>query len=681
MKRLPTIFACILSLAACTRPCSVVWTEGNTDPETGYALHSLTIVNPPSGTDWTLWFSQFRTPIRVEEGSAADIVHVSGTLYRLFPTEARDRRELTVRYSAKALANQCRAPEAFFLQQKGGNPAEVKYIYNYLPCEDVKSFEYTKQTTAPEDIIPQIKKISRLGGSTDASAEPIVEKVEGQVNGWYRITIDGGIRIEAADEDGEWYAKVTLENIIRNAAGQPLGNMVIEDWPDMIHRGIMLDVSRNFTSKDNLLKLIDLLAHYKANVLHLHFGDDEGWRIEIDGLPELTSYSAHRCIPVLAEDGSYSEPDGLQMTYSAHAGDGFYSHADFVEILRYAKERHIRVIPEFDTPGHSRAAIKGMEMHAAATSDNSFLLSEAADESEYVSVQDYVDNAINVALPSTYAFISKVFDALIAMYREAGAELPAIHVGGDEVPEGAWEGSPACQKLMQDNGWSDTAMLKDYYVRNVALIAAEKGVKLAGWQELVQNLRPRTLRILKENLLYTNLWSVSGGKDELAYTFANNGIPVVLSNASNTYLDFAYNPGKTERGHNWGGYVDERRSFCILPYNIYRSVRWDDHGNIRDISNADEGKAVLGKMAMENIIGIQGQLWAETLRSFDHVTYYIFPKALGLFERGWNARPEWERTTVSDDPTFTSAFDKFYSIVVDNEMPYYDSMGISYHRN
>lgn len=681
MKRLSTILACVLSLAACTKPCSIIWTEGDADPETGYATHSMTIVNPPSGTDWTLWFSQFRTPIKMEEGSIAEIEHVSGTLYRLNPIAAQTKSEFTVNYSARALENQCRAPEAFFLQKKGEEPVEVKYIYNFLPAPEVKSFEYTKVATAPEDIIPQIKKIDHLEGNTDASCEPAVDRVEGQPAGWYRITVDGGIRIEAADEDGEWYAKVTLENIIRNAAGQPLGNMVIEDWPDMDHRGIMLDVSRNFTTKDNLLKLIDLLAHYKANVLHLHFGDDEGWRIEIDGLPELTSYGAHRCIPELAEDGGYTEPDGLQMTYSAHAGDGFYSHADFVEILRYAKEKHIRIIPEFDTPGHSRAAIKAMEKHAEATSDKNYLLSEAEDKSEYVSVQDYVDNAINVALPSTYAFIGKVFDALIAMYGEAGAELLAIHVGGDEVPEGAWIGSPACQKLMQDNGWSSPSMLKDYYIRNVALIAAQKGVKLAGWQELVQGLSPETLWILKQNLLYVNLWSVSRGKDELAYKFANDGIKVVLSNASNTYLDFAYNPGKAERGHNWGGYVDERRSFCILPYNIYRSVRWDDNGEIRDISNAEEGKAALRARAVPNIIGIQGQLWAETLRNFDHVTYYIFPKAAGLFERGWNARPEWEGTTVSDDPAFTSAFNKFYSIIVDNEMPYYDAMGISYHKN
>jgi hexosaminidase len=112
---------------------------------------------------------------------------------------------------------------------------------------------------------------------------------------------------------------------------------------------------------------------------------------------------------------------------------------------------------------------------------------------------------------------------------------------------------------------------------------------------------------------------------------------------------------------------------------MYRSVRWDDHGKIKDISHAAEGKTALE--APQNIIGVQGQLWSETIRSFDHVTYYLFPKAVGLVERGWNADPVWSGTTVSDDPAFMDDFDKFFSIVVDHEYPYYEGLGISWHRN
>ena len=676
---------------SCAKPCSVVWTEGATDQQTGKTTHTMEIVNPPKGSDWTIWFSQFRTPVTMEENSPADIIHMSGTLYRVAPSSDFDGKEMTLRYEARALVNQCRAPEAFYLQKKGQKsvPIEVKHVF--LPAEDIHSFSYNEKETSAYDMVPKLKDVILTEGETDLSKAQrgTVRTVSDEVPGWYRITLDGNISIESSDEEGAHYAEVTLENLKRNCGGKPVPNGVITDWPDMSYRGLMLDVSRNFTKKDNLLTLIDMISHYKGNYLHLHLGDDEGWRLEIPGLPHLTSYGAFRGIPVLNDDGSFSEPDALQLTYSASLdrndpdapGNGFYSKDDFVEILKFAYQRGIHVIPEFDTPGHSRAAIKSMEKMAEETGDTTYLLSEKEDKSDYVSVQDYTDNAINVALPSTYAFISKVFDGIIAIYKEAGVPLDAIHIGGDEVPDGAWTQSPACKALMEKEGITDISMLKDYYIENVVKIAEDKGVKLAGWQEVAQHLDPDTFEALKENLFFTNLWSVSGSKEELPYEYANQGVPVVLSNATNLYFDMAYNDSKKERGHSWAAFTDERRSFSLLPYDVYKSVRWDDHRKMRDISSLSEGKMELLPKGKPFIIGLQGQLWAETIRSFDHVTYYLFPKALGLFERGWNASPEWENTIASDDPLFTEDFDSFFSTIVHNEYPYYDSLGISYHKN
>lgn len=682
------LYTCALCVA-CSTPCRIVWTEGADDGH-GKAVHTMEILNAPKGSDWTVWFSQFRTPVTMEEDAPGNIEHLSGTLYRVVPADGNPGGTMTLTYEARSLVNQCRAPEGFFLQKKGGKPVPVEVSYVFLPSEPVRSFEWNPVSTTVYDMVPRPKEVLMADGSTDFASATIGEAVMvgGQVPGWYRITVDGGIRIEAADEDGAYYASVTLENLRRNAGGKPVPNAVVTDWPDLPYRGLMLDVSRNFTKKDDLLRLIDIMAHYKVNYLHLHFGDDEGWRIAIDALPELTTYGAFRCIPVLNEDGSISEPDALQPTYCVAAdrgddspGNGFYTHSDFVEILRYAYARRIRVIPEFDTPGHSRAAVKSMEKRAEKTGDVSCLLSEPEDKSEYVSVQDYTDNVMNVALPSTYTFMETVFDALIAMYREAGVPLDAIHVGGDEVPDGAWTASPACKALMEAKGRDDIGWLKDWFLNRVMDIAEERGVKLAGWQDVCQHLEPATLERLKRNLAFANLWTVSHGRDVLPYEFANDGIGVVISSAPNCYFDFAYNDGKQERGHSWGGFVDERRSFSLLPYDMYRSVRWDDHGRIVDISRADEGKPALTADGRSRILGVQGQLWSETLRSFDHVTYYLFPKALGLFERGWNATPAWQGTTVSDDPEFTGDFDRFFSIVTDKEYPYYESLGISYHRH
>jgi hexosaminidase len=479
---------------------------------------------------------------------------------------------------------------------------------------------------------------------------------------------------------------VTIDNLKRNAGGNEIPNMVIEDWLDFGYRGFMLDVSRNFTKKDDILKFIDMLAHYKASIFHLHFGDDEGWRVEIDAFPELTSYSAHHEFPHRNAAGEYVETDYLMPSYNglidpedmSSTANGYLSKADYIEILKYAWERRISVIPEFDTPGHSRAAIKAMEKYAERTGDSSYLLSDPEDASEYCSVQYYRDNALNVALPSAYRFIEVVFDELIAYHKEAGVPLPAIHVGGDEVAHGAWIGSPACQKLMAEKGWTNVEMLKSYYIENVLDIAEARGVKLSGWQEVVMDLEPHVYERLKKNLYSVNFWYAGPGQEDMPYVYANGGVPVVVSNVANTYMDLAYTPDKTERGHDWGGFVDERRSFSLLPYNLFCSVRWDDHGNICDIANLSEGKTQMH--VKENIVGVQAQLWTETIRNFDYVTYYVFPKVCGVFERAWNAEPSWAETKTSDDPAFMEALDKYYSTIVSHEMPYYESQGIEYRK-
>jgi len=706
-KTLLSLALC-LAAVACAKPCRVVWTEGPTDPESGKTIHTMTIQNPPAGTDWTLWFSQFRTPVKMQEGAKAEILHHDGTLYRVAPTADAGGDEMVLRYEARALVNQCRAPEGFHLQVKGEKPVPVEAEYVFLPSEPVHTFDYTPADLSAYDMIPRLKKVDYLGGSTgsptgesrftelaEAPGDIPVTYVDGQKHGWYRITLDGDVRIEAADPDGAYYASVTLDNLKRastsSATGKPgtVPSAVVEDWPDLPYRGIMLDVSRNFTGKDNLLKLIDILAHYKVNRLHLHFGDDEGWRVEMDGLPELTSYGAYRGIPTLNEDGTISEPDALMYTYcvtpdrndTRTTGNGFYTKADYIDILRYADARHMLVVPEFDIPGHSRAAVKSMEYRYRTTGDATYRLFDPADTSKYNSAQDYRDNVIDVSLPSTYAFIAKVFDNLIALHAEAGVPLEAVHIGGDEVPDGSWAGSPSCQALMKANGATDIDWLKDYFTNRVLDIAEARGVKIAGWQEVAQHLKPATYERVKRNLAFTNFWAVSRGRDVVGYTFANDRVPVVLSNSSNAYFDLAYNWSKTERGHSWAGFIDERRSFSFLPYDLYKSVRWDDKGAPTDLAAASADKPALTAAGKPYILGVQGQLWSETLRSFDHVTYYLFPKALGLFERGWNASPAWAETTRPDDPAFVADFDRFFTTIVEREYPYYESLGISWHRH
>ena len=681
MQAFCLIFGLLFTVSCANKP-SVVWTEGEADPETGLAVHTLTVKNAPEGTDWTLWLtSNHITPGKlVDAEGSIELFH--GCYYKVSPME-REGKDLVIRYTDRPLQRHCWAPEGFAIEQNGKVVA-LDAEFEFLPSEVIPDFPYNHVKTEVWDMIPSLKSVTPAEGTTTVAQMPEVEIVPSCKSGWYKIVLDGECKVQAADEDGAQYAKVTLENLKRNAGGNELPNLVIEDWPDFGYRGFMLDISRNFTNKDNILKFIDLLAHYKASVFHLHFGDDEGWRVEIPQFPELTTYGAYHEFPYKDENGNYTETNYLLPSYNGSvdpkdltsSANGHLTAAEYVEIVKYAWERRITVIPEFDTPGHSRAAIKAMQAYAERTGDDSYLLSDPEDKSEYCSVQYYKDNALNVALPSTYRFIEVVFDQLIAYHKEAGAPIPAIHVGGDEVPHGAWVGSEPCQKIMAERGWDNIELLKSYYIENVLDIAESRGVKISGWQELVMDLEDHVYERMKKNLYSVNFWHTGTGNEEFPYKYANDGVPAVLSNMTNTYVDFAYTPDKTERGLSWGGFVDERRSFSLLPFDIYRSVRWDDKGRIRNIEKLPEGKTPL--VAKQNIIGVQAQLWTETVRSFDHVTSYVFPKVCGVFERAWNASPSWEGTTVADDPAFMTELDRYYSTVVDHEMPYYEAEGVVY---
>lgn len=677
------MLSALLFSAGCADKVSIVWTEGETDPDTREVVHTLTVKNAPEGTDWNIWFTSNHIYIGDDlEGAEGSISLHHGCWYKMTPKE-REGKDLVLKYTDRPLQRHCWAPEGFVLEHDGKAVAlDAEYVF--LPSERIQDFAYNQVETHVWDMIPSLKNVAVSEGTTRLETVPAAQIVPADKAGWYRITLDGTCKVEAADEDGAWYAKVTLDNLKRNAGGNEIPNMVIEDWPDMGYRGFMLDISRNFTTRDNILRFIDLLAHYKVNIFHLHFGDDEGWRVEIEKFPELTAYGAHHAFPHRNEAGEYVEEEYLMPSYNgsidpddmSSSANGYLTKEDYIEILKYAWERRIKVIPEFDTPGHSRAAIKAMDAYSERVGSDEFRLSDPEDRSEYCSVQYYKDNALNVAMPSTYRFIEVVFDELIAYHKEAGAPLPAIHVGGDEVAKGAWTASPACLKIMEERGWDNVELMKSYYIEKVLDIAEARGVKIAGWQEVVMDLEDHVYERLKKNLYSVNFWHTGHGQEEYPYQYANDGVPTVLSNMTNTYVDFAYTPDKTERGLSWGGFVDERRSFSLLPYDIYRSVRWDDHGRIRDISTLPDGKTPL--KAWENVIGVQAQLWTETVRCFDHVTSYVFPKVCGVFERAWNASPSWEGTTQADDPAFLQELDRYYSTVVSHEIPYYDEMQIAY---
>ncbi|MBE2231400.1 MAG: carbohydate-binding domain-containing protein [Chitinophagaceae bacterium] len=504
-----------------------------------------------------------------------------------------------------------------------------------------------------------------------------------------------GAEISAASGAGIFYGIQSLLNLLspdlyRNKQ-VPLRFpfIVIKDQPRFEYRSLLIDIARNFKTKETLLRVLDLMALYKMNVLHLHFNDDEGWRIQIPSLPELTDVGGKR--------GHSADPLGLlPPSYAAGPqpgftqGSGYYTREEFVEILRYANVRHIQVIPEIESPGHARAAILSMLARyrrylQAGEPDKAaeYLLSDPDDSSRYLSAQQWTDNVMCVARPSVYRFVETVVDELRAMYREAGAPLITIHMGGDEVPAGAWEGSPVCRQLVEaDSSLQEINDLWYYYYGKVNRMLRERGLFLSGWEEA--GMRKTKLdgkdilivngRMVNEDM-QLHVWNnVTGwGAEDLPYKLANAGYKVILSPVSNNYLDLAYYKHPEEPGYYWGGFQDIEKPFSFVPFDYYRTSREDPDGNPVSPSFFIH-KEKLTAFGQSNIKGIQGLLWAETLRSDEDFWYMLLPKLLGVAERAWAPDPDWarEKDSLLFNTQYAKAWNQFVNRLAKWELPRLD---------
>jgi len=493
----------------------------------------------------------------------------------------------------------------------------------------------------------------------------------------YELVVDptGGIRVVGASAAGVFYGLQSLRGLLPaspTAGALVLPALRVVDAPRFGYRGFMLDVARNFQPKASVLRTIDLLARYKLNVFHMHLTDDEGWRVEIAGLPELTRIGARRGHTL--DSKQFLPPawgSGGQADQSW--GSGFFSRADYVEIVRYAAARHIEVIPEIEMPGHARAAVKAMAGNAQ------YQLTDPNDRSVYRSVQGYPDNVMDPALESTYRFIEKVVADLVAMHREAGAPLKNIHMGGDEVPNGVWVGSPAVQALMQAKGLTSVDDLWYVLYGRVADILKIYGLVPSGWEEIAvrkTRLNGRPTQIVNPGFAERGwrayVWNnVPGwGAEDLAYRLANGGYDVVLSPVTNFYFDLAWNPNTDERGLDWGGFIDLRKPFEFIPFDYYRNARVDRAGNPLNPA-VFVGKDRLTDYGRAHILGIQGNLWSETIGGEGRLDYMLVPKLFGLAERAWAADPAWARESnaAKSDSLFGDSWSQLVNVVGKRELP------------
>ena len=515
----------------------------------------------------------------------------------------------------------------------------------------------------------------------------------------YTLSVNtAGIQITGTDAAGVFYGLQSLRALLpvglyqSPAASIAVEQLTIEDSPRYRYRGMHLDMARNFISKEAVIKLMNLMAFYKLNYLHMHLTEDEAWRLEIPGLPELTEIGARRGHTLTEDEFLHPEyGSGPDPNDPASPGNGHYSKADFMEILKHAESRHIRVIPEIDIPGHSRAAIVAMKsrynrlMKEGKTEEaNQYALHDPEDKSEYLSIQNFPDNVICVCRPSALTFMEKVFDEIIAMYREAEVPLESIHIGGDEVPKGVWEKSPICNAFMNEHPeLTKTHDLMPYFIGQLINMLQAKGMPTSGWQEIAmreaegggEEVNPE----FAETGMRPYVWIPS---PDLANRLANAGYEPVISNASKLYFDLAYNNDPAEPGQTWAGLVNTRTAWEIVPENIFYSSEVDDRGNPFNPAEKTKAMVKLSPEGEKNLLGLQGQLWTETVKNPDMMEHYVFPKLLGLAERAWSPAPAWATTNDlrQRQRARETAWNVFVNTVGQKEMPRLDYLegGVNY---
>jgi hexosaminidase len=373
----------------------------------------------------------------------------------------------------------------------------------------------------------------------------------------------------------------------------PLGMLQgckITDYPRFGWRGLMLDVSRNFFTKEEVKKYIDVMARYKLNVLHWHLTDDNGWRIEIKSLPKLTSVGAWR-VQRYGHFGEREDPKDGEPTTNG----GFYTQDDIKEVVAYATTRNITIVPEVDIPGHSMAALAAYP-ELSTKKDPKTKVNPGTKFAEWFGNGKFkmlVENSLNPADEKVYEFVDKVFTEVAALFPNK-----YIHVGGDECYHGYWEADPACKALMKKENLKTGEELQSYFMKRVEKIVQSKGKKMIGWDEILEGG-------ISPNAAVMSWRGVAGGIEA-----AKQGHEVVMSPTTYAYIDYMQGDPTIE-----------------TP--IYSSLSLKKAYDFEPIQEGMDAKLVLGA---------QANLWTEQIPTLRHAFYMTYPRALATAEIAWSPK-------------------------------------------
>jgi len=442
---------------------------------------------------------------------------------------------------------------------------------------------------AQYDIIPQPGRIaldSKGQKLPISTATPIQERLNAKISnaeGW-RITVDKqGITVEGSTQAGIFYGRQALRQIM---AGQPseLPFAVVESSPRFAYRGMHLDICRHFFPKDVVKSYIDMMALHGMNTLHWHLSDDQGWRIEIKKWPRLTQVGAWRDRTVIGRNM------GL---YDRTMYGGFYTQKDIREIVDYAADRHITIIPEIDMPGHMVAAVTAYPE-----------LGCTGGPYEVWPDWGVSDDILCAGNPKVYQFLEDLYTEIMQLFPSK-----IIHLGGDEAPKGRWKACPKCQQKIRDERLQSTAdfpaeeRLQGYMVRRMEQLFSSHGRVLMGWDEIMYCDVPKTSIIMN--------WRDWKGVDDPA----QQGFDVVRTPNSTLYFDF-YQIPSTEWTNTTliGGYSP-----------------------LEKVYNYEPAPDSLSAEAKGHVIGVQANLWTEYIGSQDLIEYQVLPRMAALAEVQWVA--------------------------------------------
>ena len=396
----------------------------------------------------------------------------------------------------------------------------------------------------------------------------------------YALVVDDkGVRVTAGGDAGLFHGATTLWQLLT-----PDGNtqdvvrlpaLRIEDQPRFGWRGLMLDSARHFQSVEQIKQLLDAMAAHKLNVFHWHLTDDQGWRIEIPKYPRLMEVAACR-IPagVAGVDPATGKP---------HQYCGYYTQDQIREIVAYAAERHITVVPEFDMPGHVQAVVAAYPQYGS--------LGNTPPVSNEWGVHQYLFNVEE----GTFAFIEDVLDEIVKLFPSQ-----YIHIGGDEAVKDQWKASASVQARMKQLGIADETKLQSWFIKRLETYLEGKHRRLLGWDEILDGGLPPRATVMS--------WRGTEG----GIAAAKSGHDVVMTPVDKLYLDYLQTASPNE---------EPGRPTQVTMRHVY------DFEPVPEVLTPEQRK---------HILGVQANVWTEHMRSFDRVQHAIFPRIAALAESAWS---------------------------------------------